>query len=174
MPPLLGILTDEDWMVRQAAHISLTNLTGMEFAFNALDDATRRAAQVRQWSDWWASVPAADPPIEVLDLLQGAEHVGLGNRVTASSTYRGPPEILLDGRIGPARSGARARAPEPMRCAGHGPGRVFAKLGFRHLRRHRTVPTAIALNRDVNRDERTRRLCSPRTRPPVSGPYAVR
>ncbi len=108
--PLLAALDDEDWIVRQAAHVSLTNLTGMEFPFHSTASPEKRASQAGRWRDWWAAVPADRPPKEVLELLSGPKGgtspAGLsgatgGGPVTTSSTYRGPPEILLDGRIGP-------------------------------------------------------------------------
>ncbi|MCY2989722.1 MAG: HEAT repeat domain-containing protein [Planctomycetota bacterium] len=99
VPPLLQKLDDADWLVCQAAHVSLTNLTGMEFPFDANASAPRRTAQARAWRAWWAAVPADRPPQEVLDLLGRAGPVG-GYSVTASTTYRGPPDVLVDGQIG--------------------------------------------------------------------------
>ncbi len=98
--PLLGELEDARWTVRQAAWVALTNLTGMEWPFDALAPAERRAAQVRVWREGWQRMPADRPPAEVLRLLAGAE--GLGLAVTTSTAYKGPPEVLADGRIGPA------------------------------------------------------------------------
>ena len=97
--PLMNALDDEDWLVRQAAHIALTNLTGMEYPFDAESPPAVRARQVDVWRTWWASVDLAEPPKEVLELLQG--DITRGGSVTASSTYRGPPDVLVDGQIGP-------------------------------------------------------------------------
>ncbi len=99
--PLLGALDDRDWFVRQAAHVSLTNLTGMEFAFHATAASEKRADQAAVWRDWWATVPADRPPKEVVELLVGAKNWPSGYTVAASSTYRGPPSAITDGRIGP-------------------------------------------------------------------------
>ena len=99
--PLLKALDDDDWFTRQAAHVSLTNLTGMEFPFRSTASADARAAEAQRWRDWWATVPADRPPKEVLDLVVGAKHWPSGYTVTASSTYRGPTSVLTDGRIGP-------------------------------------------------------------------------
>ncbi len=107
VPPLLKALDDDDWLVRQGAHVALTNITGMEFPFRSTDPSEKRAVQVKRWRDWWATVPADRPPKEVLELLGGtllgdaavAQQTG---PITASSTYKGPPNVLLDGRIGPA------------------------------------------------------------------------
>ncbi len=99
--PLLDALDDDDWITRQAAHVSLTNLTGMEFPFHATASPERRAAQAEVWRRWWSSVPPDRPPEEVLDLLAGSKHWPSGYTVTASSTYRGPPGVLTDGQVGP-------------------------------------------------------------------------
>jgi len=100
--PLLAALDDDDWLVRQAAHVALTNLTGMEFAFDAAAEPSDRADQIQRWRLWWQSVPADRPPAEVLELLKGAQNLLGGQRVTASTTYKGPPDVLVDGQIGPA------------------------------------------------------------------------
>ncbi|MFH1268805.1 MAG: HEAT repeat domain-containing protein, partial [Planctomycetota bacterium] len=42
------------------------------------------------------------PPEDVLSLLIGPENLASGRSVAASSTYRGPPDILVDGQMGPA------------------------------------------------------------------------
>ncbi len=99
--PLLDALDDDDWVTRQAACVSLTNLTGMEFPFDGMARAERRAAQAQRWRDWWAGVPDDRPPSEVLELLAGAKNWPSGYTVTASSTYRGPPGAITDGQIGP-------------------------------------------------------------------------
>lgn len=100
VPRLLNKLDDGDWLVRQAAHVSLTNLTGMEFPFDANASAAERVAQAGEWRAWWAAVPAERPPPEILDLLERGGQVA-GYSVTASTTYKGPPDVLVDGQIGP-------------------------------------------------------------------------
>ncbi|MFH1266668.1 MAG: HEAT repeat domain-containing protein, partial [Planctomycetota bacterium] len=102
IPPLLTALDDPDWVTRQASHVSLTNLTGMEFPFDSHAPPDRRAAQARVWRDWWVGVPVDRPPEDVLSLLVGPENLASGRSVAASTTYRGPPDILVDGQIGPA------------------------------------------------------------------------
>jgi len=99
--PLLDALGDHDWIVRQAAHVSLTNLTGMEFPFTSTAEEAKRSAEARRWRDWWAGVTPTRPPKEVLALLHGPKGGIGGGPVYTSSTYRGPAEILLDGRLGP-------------------------------------------------------------------------
>lgn len=102
VPPLFGALDDEDWIVRQATHVSLTNVTGMEFPFSSPAPPEKRHAQAERWRRWWATVPGDHPPPEVLKLLAGPRGLLRGQGpVTTSSTYKGPPEVLLDGRIGP-------------------------------------------------------------------------
>jgi hypothetical protein len=100
--PLLESLGDPDWMVRQAAWVSLTNLTGMEHPFNSVAAPEQRDAEAARWRNWWSSVPADRPPKDVLQLLRDAVSTPPGGTVATSSTYRGPPNILLDGRVGPA------------------------------------------------------------------------
>ena len=113
--PLLTALDDEDWFVRQAARVSLTNLTGMEFPFDATGSSHGRTTDAARWRDWWTTVPGDRPPAEVLRLLEGPRLAADGGVVTASSTYRGPPEILLDGQIGPAYWQTK-NVPPPQWC----------------------------------------------------------
>ena len=102
VPRLLESLDDEDWVVRQAAHVSLTNLTGMEFPFASTASTSVRNSQAKAWRDWWATVPSDRPPKEVFELLAGYEDLAGGRVATASTTYKGPADVLLDGEIGPA------------------------------------------------------------------------
>ena len=102
IPPLLAALDDPDWITRQAARVSLTNLTGMEFPLDAHAPPERRAAQAEAWRGWWASVPADRPPQDVLSLLIGPKNLASGRSVIASTTYKGPADVLVDGQIGPA------------------------------------------------------------------------
>lgn len=99
VPELLARLDDEDWTVRQAAWVALTNLTGMEWPFDALAAPPVRGAQADAWRAWWATVPPDRPPHEVLDLLraEAAADLAHGCSVVASTTYKGPPETLTDG-----------------------------------------------------------------------------
>ncbi|MCP4787529.1 MAG: hypothetical protein GY878_28705 [Fuerstiella sp.] len=100
--PLLAALSDEDWVTRQAAHVSLTNLTGMEFPFDSMAMPGRRAEQAKVWSDWWAAVPTDRPPAALLAMVDDPKPwAGLWS-VDTSSTYKGPPNVLTDSLIGPA------------------------------------------------------------------------
>lgn len=99
--PLLEALDDRDWATRQAAHVSSTNLTGMEFPFDSLASRNERSEQADTWRQWWNAVPADRPPAEVLALLKRPENLARGRPVFASSTYLGPPNLLTDGQIGP-------------------------------------------------------------------------
>jgi len=67
--PLTNLLDDPDWTVAQAAAVSLNNLTGMEFPFNALAADKLRSAQARAWRRWWSGVPADRPPAEIVALI---------------------------------------------------------------------------------------------------------
>ncbi len=100
VPPLLSALDENDWLTRQGAHVALTNLTGMEFPFDSTASTAKRRDQVEVWRRWWATVLADRPPREVLDLLAGPK-TPAGGAVAASSTYKGPAGVLLDGQIGP-------------------------------------------------------------------------
>ena len=78
--PLVDALDDRDWTVRQAAHVSLTNLSGMEFAFNALGNLEERRKQAEHWRQWLAAVSPDAAPQDILELL-GEEMVGIGYAV---------------------------------------------------------------------------------------------
>jgi len=71
---LLEVLDDSDWATRQAAHVSLTNLTGMEFPFNSLAPVEQRSTEARAWRDWWEEVPPHRLPDECLALLNRPEN----------------------------------------------------------------------------------------------------
>ena len=100
---LLKALEDDDWSVRQAAWVALTNLTGMEFPFDGLASAEVRTEQVATWRRWWKSVPSDGPPRGVLDLLAsgaGRDDLAGGCAITASTTYKGPVTVLTDSARG--------------------------------------------------------------------------
>jgi HEAT repeat protein len=92
--PLLETLDDDDWTVSQAAWCALTNLTGMEFPFDALADPNAAA-----WREWWENARSRPVPREVSALLEGPPNLALACDVTASTTYRGPPGVLTDGQV---------------------------------------------------------------------------
>lgn len=100
--PLLAALDDSAWTVRQSAHVALTNLTGMEFPYDGLAEPAQRHAQIQVWRNWWTQIPAGDAPGEVYRLLSGPKNLADGAKLSASSTYRGPVEVLVDGQLGPA------------------------------------------------------------------------
>ncbi len=56
--PLLDALEDADAVTRQATHVALTNLTGMEFPFDTMAPSPKRTAQITVWRDWWKTVPS--------------------------------------------------------------------------------------------------------------------
>ncbi len=126
--PLLGALGDSDWVARQAAHVSLVNLTGMELAFDANATSAARAEQIGSWQAWWASVPADRPPQEVLALLEGAKNLAGGHRLTASTTYRGPVDVLVDGEIGPAYWQTKLVEPPQWVCIDLGRETEFGRV----------------------------------------------
>lgn len=83
LAPLLAALEDSDPFVRRSAYIALTNLTGME-----LPD------QPAAWRAWIAALPEDPPSRDVLELLAGPRDLAAGAIVTASSTYKGPADVL--------------------------------------------------------------------------------
>ncbi len=92
--PLCDALTDADWTVRQAAWVALTNLTGMEFPFNALADPAARGEQAAVWRRWVESLPPARVPPDVLALLgelpgENGENYAARRPVEVSSVYIG-------------------------------------------------------------------------------------
>ena len=99
VPALLDALGDSEWTVRQGAWVALTNLTGMEWPFDALAPLAERGKQEEAWRDWWKTVPPDRPPAEVLALLRAhapVENLATTGTVSATSTYMGPPGVLLD------------------------------------------------------------------------------
>ena len=113
--PLLATLDDPDPLTRQSAHVALANLTGMEFPFNAFASETERVRQAEAWRDWWKRVPLDQPPAEVLALLAAPDTSANQWAVTASSIYRGPPEVLVDGELAPGFWQTKGVAP-PQWC----------------------------------------------------------
>lgn len=71
--PLLGLLEDDDWVVTQAAWVSLTNLSGMELPFDGLAGKKTRLSQIKQWRNWWNDASKQSPPPDVLALLSSEE-----------------------------------------------------------------------------------------------------
>ncbi len=103
--PLIDAMDDPDWVVRQGAWVSLTNLTGMAFAFDAVAEVQDRGRRMAVWRQWWQTVGHDETPAQVYDLLKGFPHfaednLALGCAVTGSSTYRGPADVLTDGDVG--------------------------------------------------------------------------
>lgn len=105
LQPLTEMLEDSDWTVRQSAWVALTNLTAMEWPFDALTVPDLRSQQARRWRDWIAKIPADQPPKDVLDLIAPAariaiDNLAIGAKVAVSTIYKGPPEALTDGALG--------------------------------------------------------------------------
>ena len=113
--PLIHSLSDEDWVTRQAAHVALVNLTGMEFPFNAMAPEPQRALQAGAWRHWWQTVPDRQTPQEIIELLDAPKPWAGVWSVTGSSTYKGPPNVLTDGLIGPAYWQTK-NVPFPQSC----------------------------------------------------------
>ncbi|MHC4677734.1 MAG: HEAT repeat domain-containing protein [Planctomycetota bacterium] len=86
---LLQALDDEDWVVRQSAWVSLTNLTAMEFEFDALTEPERRKEQVEAWQNWWQNVTDNTIPRDVQALLKGDDPDGRLRAVRALGALAG-------------------------------------------------------------------------------------
>ncbi len=59
--PLVDTLADRDWVVAQAACTALNNLTGMEFAFDALAGPETKSSQIRKWRTWQRALKQTCP-----------------------------------------------------------------------------------------------------------------
>jgi HEAT repeat protein len=142
VPALLAALGDADWTVRQGAWVSLTNLTGMEFPFDANASEAVQARQAAAWRAWWAEVPPDRAPQDVLDLLPPAAHetpataripkpatppkstktapagknLARGCAVSASSVYKGPPKAVTDGSVDRGRFWQTKNVKLPQSC----------------------------------------------------------
>jgi HEAT repeat protein len=116
--PLIEMLADEDWTVRQSAWVALTNLTGLEFPFDASALAAQRKLQADQWRQWWAGVPADRPPDEVLALLgpRRSRSLAYGAKVTVSTQYKGEPGDLVDGTTEGGAFWQTKNVPFPQSC----------------------------------------------------------
>jgi HEAT repeat protein len=112
LPPLCTALQDQDWSVRQAAWVALTNLTGMDFAFDALADRRMRNQQSAVWRQWVSELPAESVPPDVLALLgdlpkDPPTNDAAGRPVEVSSCYIGggvlgqtsDPASITDGSL---------------------------------------------------------------------------
>ena len=95
---LLAALDDEDWVVRQAAWVALTNITGMEWPFDALAEESKRTEQSDAWRMWWAGVPEDAPPDEILQLVAGDDLEGRLRAVRALGALggRGATDVLVN------------------------------------------------------------------------------
>lgn len=99
---LLGLLSDEDWTVSQAASIALTNITGMNFPFNAMGSTTKKKVQIKIWKEWVGHLKRGQIPQDCLDLLAHAFNPNFALRKKCSSkhtfkTFRSSPSRLTDG-----------------------------------------------------------------------------
>jgi HEAT repeat protein len=94
LQPLCAALDDADWTVRQAAWVALTNLTGMEFPFDALAPRDVRHEQTAAWRRWVALLPPGQIPPDVLTLLgevsgDDGKNLAANRPVEVSSRYIG-------------------------------------------------------------------------------------
>ncbi|MEE8451893.1 MAG: HEAT repeat domain-containing protein [Thermoguttaceae bacterium] len=71
--PLIDALSDDDWVTAQAACVSLNNLTGMQWPFDAMRPLDERAGRIDAWRRWWADVPNDRPATDVLELVHSED-----------------------------------------------------------------------------------------------------
>ncbi|MHC4265840.1 MAG: HEAT repeat domain-containing protein [Planctomycetota bacterium] len=94
---LLDALNDPDWIVRQSAWVTLTNLTGMEFPFDALASDTAQEKQIEKWRTWWSSVPENNAPKDVFELVESEDNEKRlrGVRTLGSFDGEGASEAII-------------------------------------------------------------------------------
>lgn len=85
--PLVMALDDPDWTVRQAASISLQNLCGEAFPYDALARPGVRDSQAKEWAQ---GVEGTDLSAVVIDALADAslDYFEKADRVRAAGTYK--------------------------------------------------------------------------------------
>jgi len=89
LDPLVDALEDSDWTVRQAAWVSLTNLTAMEWPFDALAKAKVRKQQVSRWRTWCKTAANKVSPAEIFQLVAGKDMEGRLRGVRALGSFGG-------------------------------------------------------------------------------------
>ncbi|MHC4266725.1 MAG: HEAT repeat domain-containing protein [Planctomycetota bacterium] len=94
---LLDVLNDPDWVVRQSAWVTLTNLTGMEFPFDALASNAVQEKQVEKWRTWWSSVPENSAGQEIFELVESKDNEERlrGVRALGSFGGKGASEAII-------------------------------------------------------------------------------
>ncbi len=102
--PLLDLLDDSDWVVRQAAWVALTNLTGMEWPYDALGEDGERRGQVDVWRKWWEKASKKFPCADIIQLVstKDDEKRLRGVRALGALGGEGATEIILE-VLGPFR-----------------------------------------------------------------------
>jgi hypothetical protein len=95
---LLKTLDDSDWVVRQAAWVSLTNLTGMELPYDALAEDSERRRQVAVWRKWWKKASKKFPCADIIQLIstKDDEKRLRGVRALGALGGDGSTEIILE------------------------------------------------------------------------------
>jgi HEAT repeat protein len=126
LQPLVSALDDNDWLVRQSANVALTNLTGMEFAFDADAPTATRLTHVNAWREWVSGLADGEVPRDVAELLKG--EVSRAGAVTVSTTYRGPPDVLVDGQLGPEYWQTKNVEPPQWCCVDLGQARDVSRV----------------------------------------------
>jgi HEAT repeat protein len=140
LSPLLEALSDDDWVTRQAAHVALTNLTGMEFPFDALAPLDTRESQAAQWRTWCSAMPPETPPPAVLKLVREADtddataaawRLERGLRALGTLGGHGATDVVLEA-LGPRPTLAPGKR-LAMRAGIRALGRLRDPRGFDYL-----------------------------------------
>jgi HEAT repeat protein len=96
VPELLSALEDKDWVVRQGTWVALTNLTGMQWPFDALGEPDVRKRQAQAWCSWWRKASKEALPSDVLALVDSQEDNARlrGLRALGSLGGKGATEVI--------------------------------------------------------------------------------
>ncbi len=118
---LMEAMSDEDWSVRQSAHVALMNLTGQDLPFDALADKAVQDDQRNDWKEWLDNRPSDAVPPSIIALLdaelpeqaedfvrceQGVRALGVfGSSDDATAIIRFLEPYIGQNELEPVRSG---------------------------------------------------------------------
>lgn len=91
---LLEALADDNWSVRQAAWISLCNLTGQELPFDGLGSEDKRIAQIRAWRERMAAFSPDKVRHDFAALSSGSTNGLSKERLARALGAMGDPKTL--------------------------------------------------------------------------------
>ena len=99
---LIALLSDKEWTVSQAASVSLSNLTGMDFLFDSMAPVEKKSVQIRVWKAWVNQLEKNKIPQDCINLLDNSfnPNLALHKKVKSNHTFkafRSSPSRLTDG-----------------------------------------------------------------------------